>query len=72
MIPKDKFMDKLYIICDCCGYNNLKNRFENYGTCLRCGKVLDKRVYFRAQMGRLARRTPRARAKGASKALLYF
>ena len=47
---KKKFIENLFIVCDNCGYNNFKNRFQEYGTCLRCGKVLDKKVYFKAQM----------------------
>ena len=40
----DKFVKDNYITCEC-GYNNEKHRFENYGTCLRCGKILDKKIY---------------------------
>lgn len=72
MIPKPEFMKELYITCDKCNYNNLKRRFENYGTCLRCGKVLDKKVYFKAKLSRISRSKYRSRSKGASKAVLYF
>jgi len=68
----EEFMEELYITCNECGYNNLKRRFENYGTCLRCGKILDKKVHFKAELGRLARRTCRSRTRKASRSLLYF
>lgn len=42
----DEFMSKNYIICPHCGYNNKKDYFVNYGTCLRCGKIIDQKVFF--------------------------
>ena len=71
-IGQKKFIDDLYITCDDCGYNNEKDRFQSFGTCLHCGKTLDKRVHFRATMIKIARMTPRSRRKGISRALLYF
>lgn len=40
----EQFLDERFVKCEC-GYNNEKKRFENYGTCLRCGKILDKKIY---------------------------
>ena len=60
-IKKDKIMDR-YITCDGCGYNNEKKRFEAFGTCLSCGKVLDERTYFKAQM--VKRSIRKARTQG--------
>lgn len=72
MPNREKFIEDLFITCDECGYNNLKNRFVAFGTCLRCGKIIDDRTYFRATMIKIARMTPRSRRKGNSRALLYF
>lgn len=42
----DAFVKKHYVTCEC-GYNNAKRRFVLYGTCLRCGKILDKKAYLK-------------------------
>ena len=36
---------RVFIICPHCGYNNEFFRFQNYGTCLRCHKIVDPKVY---------------------------
>ena len=72
MIPKKEFMGKLYIICDKCGYNNKKKRNENFGTCLRCGEIIDNRLYFRAMLRKLSIKNPRSRGRKGDKAVLYF
>jgi len=46
---REEFMKKNYITCDC-GYNNLKRRFYLYGKCLNCGKIIDKKIYFKVIM----------------------
>lgn len=43
------FIKKEFITCKYCGYNNKLKRFQHYGVCLNCGKVLDEKVYFKAQ-----------------------
>ena len=39
-----------YITCPDCGYNNLKKRLKNYGTCLNCKRILDEQAYFRRKV----------------------
>ena len=51
----DKFVKDNYITCEC-GYNNEKHRFENYGTCLRCGKILDDKIYIYSLLRKKNRR----------------
>lgn len=38
------------IKCDICGYQNHKHYVERSGICHLCGKILDDRAYFKAQM----------------------
>ena len=45
----DKSFDEL-VKCDKCGYNNKKFNIEKYGTCLRCGSVLNKKAKFDYEM----------------------
>lgn len=47
---KEDFMKKNYIVCPYCQYNNEKARFLQYGTCLKCGKILDNKVHFMIEM----------------------
>ena len=47
---KKSFMEKNYIVCPYCQYNNEKSRFLQYGTCLKCGKILDQKTYFMIEM----------------------
>ena len=42
------FIKEKFIVCEC-GYHNSKERNNLYGTCLRCGKIIDKKAY----LGRL-------------------
>ena len=37
------------IKCDC-GYYNRKVNIKKYGTCTICGKVLDKKAYYKHKM----------------------
>ena len=46
----DNFIKDNFVVCDKCGYNNRKGRFDNFGCCLRCGAILDKKIYFKRQM----------------------
>lgn len=39
-----------FIICPFCGYNNELTRFQLYGTCLRCHKIVDKKVYLKRRL----------------------
>lgn len=70
-ISKEKIMEN-YIVCDECGYNNEKERFEAFGTCLRCGKILDNRIYFKAKLIRKAIRKGRIRGKRVNQRNLPF
>lgn len=36
--------------CDVCGYHNHKSYLKISGVCHLCGKILDERAYFKAQM----------------------
>lgn len=47
---REEFIKKLYVTCEYCGYNNERARFLQFGTCLKCGKVLDKKTYFKIEM----------------------
>lgn len=47
---KEEFLQKRYITCKYCGYNNEKARFLKYGKCLFCDKILDEKVYFKIEM----------------------
>lgn len=39
----------IHVVCEC-GYNNQPNNVKTYGTCTRCGKVLDEQAKFRHDM----------------------
>ena len=47
---KEVFLEKYYTACPKCSYNNEKGRLNQYGTCLKCGAVLDEKIYFKIQM----------------------
>lgn len=49
-MKKDDFLNK-YVKCEC-SYNNNVERLKIYGTCLRCGKVLDKEAKFKYEMNK--------------------
>ena len=38
-----------HVKCEC-GYNNLPENVKQYGTCTKCGKVLDGKAKFRRGM----------------------
>ena len=38
-----------FITCEC-GYNNQPNNIKKYGSCRRCGKVLDPKAKFEYEM----------------------
>ena len=42
----DEFMDKNYIVCPHCNYNNKIENVRTWGDCLNCGKILDEKLYF--------------------------
>ena len=48
---KNEFMQERFITCKYCGYNNFKKRLERFGTCLRCGKIIDEKSYFKVKIG---------------------
>lgn len=41
---------KLKLVPCECGYNNKEYNIKRYGTCTRCGKVLDKKARFDYEM----------------------
>lgn len=43
------------IKCDICGYQNHKDFVKHSGVCHLCGKILDDRAYFKAQMNKKMR-----------------
>lgn len=46
---KEKRKDDDYpdwVVCPKCGYNNHPDKVKFYGTCLRCGKVIDEKAKF--------------------------
>lgn len=43
---KEEFLKDNFIKCKYCGYNNEKNRFQNFGKCLCCDEILDSRVFY--------------------------
>ena len=47
----DEFMNVNFIKCPHCGYNNKKDYFVNYGTCLNCLEILDEKIYFKNTLG---------------------
>lgn len=47
---KEEFVKKLFVTCKWCGYNNERGRFNQYGTCLKCGRILDEKTYFKIEM----------------------
>ena len=48
---KRRYKEKInFIVCPYCGYNNEFYRFQNYGTCLRCHKVIDPKVYLKRKL----------------------
>lgn len=47
---RDGFVQNKYITCKYCGYNNEKHRFQNFGYCLCCHKIIDKKIYFVARL----------------------
>lgn len=51
MKNREKFVKERFVTCKYCGYNNFKKRLENFGTCLRCGEIIDERSYFKVKLG---------------------
>ena len=71
-LSKEKLMEKEYITCDECGYNNKKKGFEAFGTCLRCGNILDDKIYFKAQLFKISMRKSRTQGKHTTQRNLPF
>lgn len=46
----NKFIQERFVTCKYCGYNNEKKRLENYGTCLRCRKIIDGKSYLKRKL----------------------
>ena len=47
--PYSDFIKEHFTICSC-GYNNKNKYVKTYGSCLKCGKILDKKAYFNRQL----------------------
>lgn len=60
-LNKKDFMEKNYITCPECSYNNERGRFNQFGTCLKCGAILDQKVYFMIEMMKVAKDNKRKR-----------
>lgn len=69
---KEQLMREEFVTCEKCGYNNKRKRFEAFGTCLRCGEILDGKTYFKAQMFRISMRKSRIQGKRATQRNLRF
>lgn len=50
MKANKEWIEKLFVICPICGYNNEKKRFSLYGRCLRCNEIIDKKIYLKRLM----------------------
>lgn len=50
---KKKFIE--YTQCDICGYKNNPDFLQYSGVCHCCGKILDDKAYFKAQMNKKMR-----------------
>ena len=37
-------------VCDKCGYRNQEKNYKRYGTCTRCGAVIDAKAKFNYEM----------------------
>lgn len=59
---KKEFVKTHYIKCPRCEYNNEKKRFMQYGTCLKCGEILDHKTYFMIEMMKKIRDNKRKRS----------
>lgn len=59
---KEEFMKKNYVACPYCKYNNEKSRFLQFGTCLNCGKILDKKTHFMIEMMKKVKEDKRKRS----------
>lgn len=42
-------------LCPKCGYYNLKQNWQVYGTCTRCGATLDEKIKFKYEMNKKLR-----------------
>lgn len=50
MKEKKEFKKENFVVCQYCGYNNKYRRFTLYGTCLRCHKIVDPKVYLKRRL----------------------
>jgi hypothetical protein len=49
---KKKWKEDLkHVVCEC-GYNNQPWNAEYYGTCTRCGKIINQEAYFKRMMNK--------------------
>lgn len=46
----ENFKNINYCTCGYCGYNNARHRLEYFKTCLKCGKPLGNKKYFKKKL----------------------
>lgn len=54
-MKKKKNFINTNVICDKCGYQNNPDFLKYSGVCHGCGKILDDKAYFKAQMNKKMR-----------------
>ena len=66
---KKEFLKNRFLTCKC-GYNNERKRLENFGTCLRCGEIIDEKSYFKRKvMGDLYGKKKRNKRESTRKSI---
>lgn len=45
----EEFIKHNFVVCKC-GYNNKIEYVNYYGSCLRCGKILNEKAYFKKKL----------------------
>lgn len=51
----EQWIERHFVVCKC-GYRNEINRFQKYGVCLSCGRILDDRLYFKSMFYKTKRK----------------
>lgn len=49
-MEEKKIKKEFFVVCQFCGYNNKYKRFQIYGTCLRCHKIIDPKIYLKRKL----------------------
>lgn len=58
----ERWIERNFVVCKC-GYRNEIKRFERYGICLSCGRILDERIYFKQQFYKTRQKMRRRNGK---------